>query len=287
MQQNTSVIEEYQKRVNIVVEYINNHLGENINLSTLAEISNFSPFHFQRIMKAFLGEPIGSFIIRKRVETAAQLIRHTDLPILDIAYRVGYDTPSSLSKVFKQFFNISPKEYRTNKNFVIVRPMQINENLNIKKAKVVELNDRQAIYLTRMGAYQSVDFGAAWQLLWQYVKENKLYSAGIEHIGVYYNDPKVTDPDKLQSDICLVLSKAAEPKGEIGVKTLKGGRFAMFAYEGSYEHLSQVYDTVYGKLLPESGFGLRDAHCFEKYVNNPETTKPDKLKTEIYIPIEE
>ena len=137
-----------------------------------------------------------------------------------------------------------------------------------------------------MGAYQTIDFGGVWQLLWQYVKENKLYSAGIEHIGMYYNDPKITDPDKLRSDICLILPKPAIAKGEIGVKTLKGGRFAMFAYQGSYQYLSQVYDTVYGKLLPESGFTLRDAHCFEKYVNNPATTESDKLKTEIYIPIE-
>ncbi len=286
MQQNTPVKEEYLKRVNIVVEYINNHLDENIDLGTLAEISFFSPFHFQRIMKAFLGEPLGAFIVRKRVETAAQLIRYTDLPIQDIAYRVGYDTPSSLSKVFKQFFNISPKEYRINKNFVIVRPMKLNENLNIKKPKVVEVEDKQAIYIQQAGEYSSVDYDGIWGRLWQYVKENKLYSAGIEHIGIYHGDPKVTDPDKLRSDICLVLPKKAEPKGEIGVKEIKGGKFAMFAYQGSYEHLSEVYDTIYGKYLPESGFKLRDSYCFEKYVSNPKQTDPEKNKTEIYIPIE-
>ena len=43
-------------------EYINQHLGEDIDLKSLARISNFSPFYFHRIMKAFLGEPIGTFI---------------------------------------------------------------------------------------------------------------------------------------------------------------------------------------------------------------------------------
>ena len=56
--------EEYQKCVNVVVEYINQHLGEDIDLKSLARISNFSPFYFHRIMKAFLGEPIGTFIVR-------------------------------------------------------------------------------------------------------------------------------------------------------------------------------------------------------------------------------
>lgn len=46
--------EEYQKCVNAVVDYINLHLGEEIDLKSLAKISHFSPFYFHRIMKAFL-----------------------------------------------------------------------------------------------------------------------------------------------------------------------------------------------------------------------------------------
>ena len=88
--------EEYQKCVNAVVDYINLHLGEEIDLKSLAKISHFSPFYFHRIMKAFLGEPIGTFIVRTRTEAAARLLRYSDLPIADIAYRIGYSSPSSL-----------------------------------------------------------------------------------------------------------------------------------------------------------------------------------------------
>ena len=72
MQQKKTTKEEYQKCVNVVVEYINQHLGEDIDLKSLARISNFSPFYFHRIMKAFLGEPIGTFIVRPRTEAAAR-----------------------------------------------------------------------------------------------------------------------------------------------------------------------------------------------------------------------
>ena len=107
MQQKKTTKEEYQKCVNVVVEYIIQHLGEDIDLKSLARISNFSPFYFHRIMKAFLGEPIGTFIVRTRTEAAARLLRYSDIPIADIAYRIGYASPSSLSKVFKQFYGIS------------------------------------------------------------------------------------------------------------------------------------------------------------------------------------
>ena len=76
MEQRMATTQEYHQCVNRVVEYINNHLGEEIDLERLAEISHFSPYHFHRIMKAFLGEPLGAFIVRTRIETAARLLRY-------------------------------------------------------------------------------------------------------------------------------------------------------------------------------------------------------------------
>lgn len=286
MQHRPATKEEYLKQINIVVEYINNHLEENIDLKTLAEISNFSSYHFQRIMKAILGESIGSFIIRMRVETAAQLIRHTDLPIHEIAYKVGYDTPSSLSKVFKQIYDISPTDYRNNKDFIIMKPVQINTNLNIKKPKVITCETKTVIYIQKTGGYLTLDYGNIWEKLWKYVKENKLFSAGIEHLCIYHNDPKITSEDKLRTDICLTISKKAEPRGEIGVKEIDGGKYVMFTYQGAYENLGSVYDTIYAKYIIENEFKLRDGVNIEKYINSPKNTSPEKLKTEIYIPIE-
>lgn len=286
MQQRPSTKEEYRKQVNIIIEYINNHLSEEMDLSLLAERANFSPFHFHRIMKAFLGESLGNFIVRLRVETAARLLRYTDLPVQDIAYRIGYDVPSSLSKAFKSFYGISPIKFRNNKNHTIMRPSLLNDELNIKAPKILDLETKDVIYIQLFGDYSGLDFPGTWGRLWLYVKENKLFSAGIEHICIYHDDPKVTASDKLRTDICLVVHKPVRPKGEIGTKEMKGGKYAVFLYQGPYEHLGSVYDTIYGKWLPESGCKLRDVPAFEKYLNHPDRTSPEKLKTEIYVPIE-
>ncbi|KAA6319102.1 Multiple antibiotic resistance protein MarA, partial [termite gut metagenome] len=153
MEQRFSTKEVYLKRVNIVIEYINNHLDKDIDLEKLAEISNFSKWHFQRMMKAHLGEPIGMYIMRVRVETAAKLLRYSDMTISDIAYQVGYDVPSSLSKAFRLFYDISPNEYRNNKNYTIMKSLQLNENLNLKAPKMLTLEAKQVIYLKLTGDY--------------------------------------------------------------------------------------------------------------------------------------
>lgn len=286
MKQRPSTIEEYQKQINIIIEYINNHLHEPIDLSKLAEISNFSPYHFHRITRAFMGEPIGAYIVRMRIETAARLLRYTDLSISDIAYKIGYDVPSSLSKVFKQYYGISPIDYRNNKDYMIMKTIKKDVELDIKRAQIMNMPPRKAIYIKLSGQYGELDFSGSWQRLWQFVKEHKLFSLGMEHIAIYYDDPKVTEPEKLRTDICLVIKKDCKPQGDIGVKEITGGKFAMFLYKGSYEHLDAVYDTIYARLLPENNLRLRNEHGFEKYLNHPDKTKPEKLKTEIYIPVE-
>jgi len=275
----------YTAKLNIITEYINNNLDSKIAINELAELSNFSPFHFHRITKALLQEPIGSYITRIRLEQAAKMIGYSSSSIEEIAYNVGYETPSSLSKQFKNYFGVSPSEYRKGKELLTKSLKTMDLKLKIKKPKIVTLENNQCIFIKMQGEYQNLDFGNAWGKLWSIVKSQKLFTSGIEQIGVSYDDPKVTDANKIRYDACLVIHKEAKPDGEVGIKTLKGGKFAMFHYTGSYKYLSAVYDYIFNDWLLNNEYELRDEPVREKYRNNPERTEEAKLKTEIYLPI--
>lgn len=277
--------EEYQMCVNTVVDYINLHLGEEIDLKSLARISHFSPFYFHRIISAFLGEPIGTFIIRTRTEAAARLLRYSDIPVADIAYRIGYSSPSSLSKVFKQLYGISPLEYRNNKNFVIMKPAIIRPDLELK-SEIKSIPARNVIYIRLSGDYKLNDYCGTWGRLWRFVKEQSLPGGEPSPLCIYYDDPKVTPAEKLRTDVCMVMPVAVTPKGDIGYKLLPAGRYAVFLYKGPYDNLQAVYDTIYGKYLPEMECTLRDEASAERYLNDPANTEPNELLTEIYIPVE-
>jgi AraC family transcriptional regulator len=276
----------YVEKMNLVKEYIHNHLDEKIAIEVLAEISCFSPFHFHRISKALLGEPIGKYIIRIRLEAASKMIRYSNLSLKDIAYSIGFETPSSLSKAFKNYFGISPSAYRKDKLYHIKPEKKMTEKLNIKKPKIVTLEDKDCIYYRLTGAYQNLDYAGAWTRLWQEVKTQQLFTAGMEHIGLPYDDPNVTDPDKIRYDACLVIHKDAKPSAEVGVKQLKGGEFVSFLYQGPYTNLSLVYDYIYNDWLLNNDYELRDELGRELYKNNPDRTEESKLKTEIFIPIQ-
>lgn len=275
---------DYVQRINKVVAYINNHLDETLDLKTLANEAALSDFHFHRIFKALKGEAIGGYITRLRLEATARLLRYTALTIEEIAFNIGYETPASLSKAFKKQYGISPTEYRTNKDTYIMKKEIINPNLALKAPKIVTLEPKNLIYVALTGAYGSLDYGKAYEQLWAIIKAQKLFTKGIESICISYDDPKITEGSLQRSDVCLAIHKPATPQEEVSCKTLAGGKYAVFFYQGSYQNLSQVYDTAVRWVIDHQ-YTLREEPFFEKYLNDARRTPKEKLKTEIYIPI--
>lgn len=266
---------DYTQRINKVAEYINRHLDEPIELKTLADIAHLSHFHFCRIFKVLKGESPIAFIARLRIETAAQLLRYSTLPIEQIAFNIGYETPASLSKAFKNQYGITPTEYRTNKDIYIMKKEIINPDLALKAPKTMELDPKNLIYVALTGGYGSLDYGKAYEQLWAVVKSQKLFTKGIESICVSYDDPKITEASLQRSDIGLAIHKPAVPEGEVSCKTLAGGKYAVFFYQGSYSQLSAVCDAAM-RWVVESEYKLRDESLYSRNTSTTLAAPPKK-----------
>ena len=280
----TITYNDYTQRINKVVAYINDHLDESLDLKTLAEVAALSEFHFHRVFKALKGESIGAHISRLRIEAAARLLRYSALSIEDIAFNIGYEAPAAFSKAFKNQYGITPTKYRTNKDIYIMKKEIINPDLALKAPKIMELEPKNLIYVALTGEYGTLDYGKAYEQLWAVVKSQKLFTKGIESICVSYDDPKITEASLQRSEVSLAIHKPAHPEGEVSSKTLAGGKYAVFFYQGSYSHLAAVDDAAM-RWVVESEYELRDEPLFEKYLNDSRRTPEEKLKTEVYIPI--
>ena len=280
----TITYNDYTQRINKVVAYINDHLDESLDLKTLAEVAALSEFHFHRVFKALKGESIGAHISRLRIEAAARLLRYSALSIEDIAFNIGYETPAALSKAFKNQYGITPTKYRTNKDIYIMKKEIINPDLALKAPKIMELEPKNLIYVALTGEYGTLDYGKAYEQLWAVVKSQKLFTKGIESICVSYDDPKITEASLQRSEVSLAIHKPAHPEGEVSCKTLAGGKYVVFFYQGSYSHLSAVYDAAMGWVI-DSEYEVREEPTFEKYLNDSRRTPEENLKTEVYIPI--
>ena len=103
-----SRITEIQK----AIDYIENHLCENIDYDEIAKCACTSSFHFQRIFNALCGITIGDYIRQRRLTLAGSELISTDKKIIDIAFDYGYDTPESFSRAFSKFHSVTPSEAR-------------------------------------------------------------------------------------------------------------------------------------------------------------------------------
>lgn len=95
-----------------VIEYIENHLEEQIEYDTLSNIVGYSTFYFHRIFTMLFNLTIGEYIRYRRLSLAALLIKEEDLSIMEIAYRYQYQTPEGFTKAFKQFHDCSPLQMK-------------------------------------------------------------------------------------------------------------------------------------------------------------------------------
>jgi AraC family transcriptional regulator len=277
--------EEYAKRINVIVEYINNHLDEKINLKKLAEISNFSTFHFHRIFKGLQEETLAVYISRIRLERASYMLRYTNLPIETIASNVGFIYPSSLSKAFRQLYNMTPAAYRTNRDYSIIKRTKVDSEMEMIWPEIVEMKSKTVIYIRLKGPYNISKYPEIWDRLYNFAKRQGINPEEMEHLGIYHDDISVTKTDKLRSEVCLSINKPIRAEGEIGIKTIYGGKYAVFLYDGPFNNKCAIYDLIFSKWLPESGYEIRDIPIYEKYLTNPKKPKSGKLVTEVYLPL--
>ncbi|MBW4618608.1 MAG: helix-turn-helix domain-containing protein [Cyanosarcina radialis HA8281-LM2] len=97
-----------------VLEYINEHLNQDIKLADLAHLLSLSQFHFSHLFKQSIGTAPYQYLLQQRVERAKQLLKQTNRSIVDIAFLCGFNSHSHLSKQFRQFTGMTPKAYRAN-----------------------------------------------------------------------------------------------------------------------------------------------------------------------------
>lgn len=97
-----------------VIEFIQTHLGDKIDIGELAQLSHLSNSQFRKRFKQQFRASPRDFILRTRLQAASKMLIKSNEPIIDIALRCGFTDQSYFTRQFSKFFNLSPKKYRSN-----------------------------------------------------------------------------------------------------------------------------------------------------------------------------
>ncbi len=102
----------YVDSVNRAIAYIEENLKSPIQVEDIAGIAFYSKFHFQRLFSLLTGEPVGSYLRKRRLTEAARELVETERNIIDIALDFQFQSQESFSRAFKAQFEITPHQYR-------------------------------------------------------------------------------------------------------------------------------------------------------------------------------
>ena len=313
----------YVSGINRVIDYIEANIDAELSLQDLARVASFSPFHFHRIFRAMVGETLGHFIQRVRIEkAAAQLVANPSKSITEVALGCGFSGSAPFARAFREAFGMSASEWRsggyrrhrtmrrgdsnqgqtlgntekdaeafsfyidTATGSMIWRSrMKDSSLINIEVKDMPELH---VAYVRQAGPYQGDEefFRRLWEKLMTWAGPRGLLRfPETTMLCVYHDDPDVTDADKLRVSACITVPQGTPVEGEIGSMTVPGGRYAVARFELSPDEYQQAWDTVFGSWLPQSGYQPDDRLCYELYHGDPEQHPEGKHVVDICVPV--
>ncbi len=274
----------FEARLLRVLAYIHDHLNEDLSLDVLAEVACMSRFHWHRVFRAMTGETLADAVRRIRLLKAANALVQETGSIAEIAERHGYPNLASFSRAFSAALGAPPGEFRE-------RGVQLANDLRrhagadaMYPVTIKHLPPCRAAGVLHLGDY--AELSRAFQKLGAILAARNLFAQAQGLFALYHDAPGSKPDADLRAHVAIIIADGF-PAGIEGLEyfDLAGGRHAIMEHTGAYATLGTAYEWLYGKWLPQSGEEPRDAPPIELYVNDPRTTPPDQLRTDVRLPL--
>lgn len=132
----------YYKVINVitVIDYIEEHLSEKLDLDIVANAVHYSKYHLHRTFTSSVGLTIHDYIKRRRLTEAAKLLVFSKKSIIEIALIAGYESQQAFTSIFKDMYKKSPNKYRKEQAFY---PLQLRFILKKEDLLLKDISEMQ------------------------------------------------------------------------------------------------------------------------------------------------
>ena len=290
----------YAARMLRVLNHMRRHLDEPLEMERLAELAHFSVSHFHRVFRGMLGESIMDHLRRIRLERAYAQLAEGQRSVTDIGLDAGYDSLEAFSRAFRKSFGLSPSQCRKNMRQLRFLPAPSGVHFGsgelmeflfdesgaaIMNVRIETLPERRIMRVRQTGPYKEAGT-LAWKILCGWAGPKGLLGGTTTTLGIGHDDPTLIAPEKLRYDAAITVEAPMTAEPPVEADILPGGEYAIVTHKGPHDQLEEVYKRIMGQWLPQSGREMRDElWCFEVYRNNPYTTPPEELLTDIHVPL--
>ncbi|SDF55239.1 transcriptional regulator, AraC family [Fontibacillus panacisegetis] len=292
------------EQIQITVDYIEEHLSEEIRIDELAKLASLSQFYYQRLFRRLVKRPVNDYIKLRRLAKASEVLQDKSTRILDIALEVGFSSHETFTRAFKEAFGVTPEEYRAHpvrlnqfvKPRLLLNYTLVDENVPLIADDIVlEITRRKLsspqyfIGLTTEEPIDQMPGGGATGVdtlgkLWDDFHENKAAIQNLKHdgdeLGVAYSGTK----DGYYRYFAGAEAESIDGITDYSTWKLSEGEYIVCSFEAEdFEHL--VMDTLYkaqkyvfDTWLPNHGL-ISMPFAVERYASH----SPEATSMEIWV----
>jgi AraC family transcriptional regulator len=284
---------DYYDHIKLAVNFIENHLKEDISVEDVSKNAFQSRWHFQRIFRYVTGYSVYTYLKKRRLTEAGNDLILGKEKIIDIALKYHYSTPESFLRAFRSEFGVNPSIYRhqsEHKNFSRLDIETLRDGIRIDgsriKTEVVTKNEFLLIgkqHRTTMQRCQNeIDIPKFWAEFMSQGHVNQIQDRINDSLmGIYTNWDYAENFDVMIG--AQVGTDAKVPKGFI-LHKMKPAKYMVFTVPGNQNaDILNGWKYIYGTWMPNTGYEREFSDDFDLFDDRFQDNQ--NPESEIYIPI--
>lgn len=281
--------------MNNAMNYIEEHLTENISYEQVARRACCSEYHFQRMFPFIAGVTLAAYIRRRRLTMAAFELQNTDIKVIDVAMKYGYQSTEAFSRAFKNLHGVMPMLARKQGTALKAYPrmtFHISIKGDVEMDYRIEQKEAFEMYgiskeISAVDNRQYIEIPAFWEKcindgkLDAMHKDFKLDQDECFHAALYNCREGI-----LSYMICYYPPENVSLPAEYTKLSVPAATWAVFStaectQEDGTEAIQNIWKRIFPEWFPNSGYEHADGPEFEMYYNKGN----GKFIEEVWIPV--
>jgi AraC family transcriptional regulator len=285
----------YHARMQRALDYIDEHLDEDLCVDALGSVAAFSKYHFHRQFFELFGINVHRYIQLMRLKRASyRLAFREDEPVMLIALDSGYSGPEAFSRAFKQRMGQTPSAFRKQPQWtpwrVACGPINEARSAFMKsqftddQVRIVDFPATSGAVLEHSGDPALIGDSIRCFIAWR--KRAGLPPKNSATFNILHVDPESAAPEDYRLDLCAATERPVSPNDEgVGSGIIPAGRCAVLRLIGSSDNLRPGVSFLYADWLPRSGEELRDFPIYAQRVSFFPDVAESEAVTDIFLPL--
>lgn len=279
---------EWIERLNSVINYIEEHITNELDYEKLAKIACCSTYHFQRMFAYMAGISLSEYIRRRRMSLAAVDLQSGNEKIIDVGLKYGYSSPTAFNRAFHNIHGVAPSTAKKGGMSMKSYP-PISFKITVKGVEEMNYRIEEKPAFRVVGISQPLhrDIEKNFTIIphmWQKAAED----GTIERLSSMMNAQPMgllgvsACNDEEEWKYFIAVSSSAHIDDSMEEYIVPTSTWAIFAGTGTNQSIQALEQRIVTEWLPTSGYEYTDAPDIEVYLS----PDPDNAQYEVWIPVQ-